>query len=195
MPAETRQRIVESAASLFWRQGYAATGVKQIVSGAGVPFASMYHFFPGGKEELGAEVVRWSGAHYAAVVASTLAGRGSPDRVVKRSFDAAATTLVETDYADACPIATVALEVSNTSDPMREACAEVFESWIVGLTAWFQSKGITRGTSRELALTFLMLLEGAFILCRASRTTTPLTAAGKVAAREVRSALGLALVE
>jgi hypothetical protein len=28
------------------------------------------------------------------------------------------------------PIATVALEVSSISEPMRQACADVFESWI-----------------------------------------------------------------
>ena len=188
MGADTRQRIVEAAAQLFWRQGYTGTGMKQVVGAAGAPFGSLYHFFPGGKEQLGAEVVRWSGRQYAAVVATTLQGRGDPARIVERSFTQAAKTLVDTDYADACPIATVALEVSSTSDPMREACAEVFESWIAGLTAWFEMKDIPAERSRDLALTFLMLLEGAFLLCRASRTTAPLATAGRVAAEEVRRA-------
>ena len=68
MPAETRDRIIEATADLFWRQGYVATGVKQIVGEAGAPFASLYHFFPGGKEELGAETIRWSGARYGNLV-------------------------------------------------------------------------------------------------------------------------------
>jgi hypothetical protein len=42
----------------------------------------------------------------------------------------AAQHLRETDYEDACPIATVALEVWSTSEVMRPACAEVFEGWI-----------------------------------------------------------------
>ena len=40
------------------------TGVKQIVAEAGAPFGSLYHFFPGGKEELGAETIRRSGFLY-----------------------------------------------------------------------------------------------------------------------------------
>jgi AcrR family transcriptional regulator len=58
----TRQRIVETTAELFRRQGYNATGIKRIVTDAKAPFGSIYHFFPGGKEQLGAEVIRASGA-------------------------------------------------------------------------------------------------------------------------------------
>src|SRR5580692_10084392 len=60
----TRERIVLASAELLRRQGYAATGVKQIVSEARVPFGSLYHFFPGGKEQLGEEVIRTAGAMY-----------------------------------------------------------------------------------------------------------------------------------
>ena len=60
--AGTRERIVDSSAELFRRQGYTGTGVKQIVAAASAPFGSLYHFFPGGKEQLGEEVIRWSGA-------------------------------------------------------------------------------------------------------------------------------------
>jgi hypothetical protein len=36
----------------------------KIAAMAGAPFGSVYHFFPGGKERLGEEVVRPSGALY-----------------------------------------------------------------------------------------------------------------------------------
>ena len=62
--AATRDRIVEASAELFRKQGYAATGIKQIVTEAQAPFGSLYHFFPGGKEQLGAESIRVSGALY-----------------------------------------------------------------------------------------------------------------------------------
>ena len=64
MATDTRERIVTAGAELFRRQGYTGTGVKQIVAEAQAPFGSLYHFFPGGKEQLGAEVIRWSGGMY-----------------------------------------------------------------------------------------------------------------------------------
>ena len=104
-------------------------------------------------------------------------------------FSGAAETLVETDYADACPIATVALEVASTNEQLREACAEVFDGWIDGATAYFAAAGIARETARELALSMLCLLEGAFVFCRAMRSTEPLRVAGASAVADVRAAL------
>jgi AcrR family transcriptional regulator len=57
--AATKQRIVDATAECFRRQGYAGTGLKQIATEADAAFGSLYHFFPGGKEELGGEVIRW----------------------------------------------------------------------------------------------------------------------------------------
>jgi hypothetical protein len=104
-------------------------------------------------------------------------------------FNGAAETLVQTDYADACPIATVALEVASTNEPLREACAEVFDGWIGGATAYFAAAGIPPETARELAFSMLCLLEGAFIFCRAMRSTEPLHVAGASAVAAVREAL------
>ncbi len=190
MASTTKDRIIDSSAELFRRQGYTGTGVKQIVAAANAPFGSIYHFFPGGKEQLGAETIRSSGRLYMQLFA-TIAMQ-APDVVsaVDDFFAGAAETLLKTDYADACPIATVALEVASTSEPLREATAEAFDSWIAGATEYFAAAGIPRGTARELALTMLSLLEGAFIFCRAMRTTEPLEVAGASAVAAVRAALG-----
>jgi AcrR family transcriptional regulator len=180
MPAATRDRIVDAGASLLQRQGFTGTGVKQIVSEAGAPFASLYHFFPGGKEELGTEVIRVSGGRYGDLIPLFYDGTGDPAAATEAFFLAAAATVRESDYADACPIATVALEVSSTSEPMREACAEVFESWLATLESHLGS--------RDLALTLFSLLEGAFIHCRATRSTEALEATATIAADLVRRA-------
>ena len=45
-------------------------------------------------------------------------------------FDGAGQTLESTDFAVACPIATVALEVASTNERLRLATAEVFDAWI-----------------------------------------------------------------
>jgi AcrR family transcriptional regulator len=189
VPSTTKDRIIDSSAELFRRQGYAGTGVKQIVAAANAPFGSIYHFFPGGKEQLGGEVIRSSGKLYMQLFATIAAQAPDVPTAVAEFFSGAAETLVETDYADACPIATVALEVSSTSEPLREATAEVFESWIAGATEYFAAAGIPRDRSRELAFSMLSLLEGAFVFCRAMRTVEPLRVAGASAVAAVQAAL------
>jgi AcrR family transcriptional regulator len=186
---DTRDRIVEQSAELFRRQGYSATGVKQIVTAAQAPFGSLYHFFPGGKEQLGAEAIRVSGALYEQLIPAVL--DTAPDLVtgVRNFFAGAAEHLRETGYEDACPIATVALEVSSSSEAMRQACAEVFESWIAAGAARHRRAGISAEQGRELAIAMLCALEGAFVLARALRSTQPLEIAGELTARAVEQAI------
>lgn len=189
MPASTKQRIVDASAELFRRQGYTGTGVKQIVAAAGAPFGSLYHFFPNGKAQLGEEVIRTSGAMYGQLIDAVFDPTPDAISAIEFAFGSAAETLVETDYADACPIATVALEVASTSEPLRQATADVFESWIVGLAGRFEAAGIAAEAARELAMSTIALLEGAFVLCRSLRSTAPMAAAGAAATARVREAL------
>jgi AcrR family transcriptional regulator len=188
----TRDRIMEATAELFRRHGYTGTGIKQIVAAANAPFGSIYHHFPGGKEQLGGEVIRSSGEMYFQIF--ELIFEMSPDVVsaTENFFAGAAETLRQSDYADACPIATVALEVASTSEPLREATAEVFESWIARGTERVIEGGIPADRARELMVAMLSLLEGAFIFCRATRTTEALEVAGELATARVREALAAA---
>ena len=185
---DTRQRIVEAAATAFMRQGYAGTGLKQLTVDSAAPFGSLYHFFPGGKVELAGETLRWAGAAYAERVAGVFAaGKGDiADRIVF-AFEQAAGTLEETDYADACPIATVALEVASTNDDLREVTHEIFESWLAGAGAMFTAAGIPSRRARELAILFVAALEGGFLLSRAAKDTEPMLVLGRAVADAVRA--------
>jgi AcrR family transcriptional regulator len=189
MPTPTRQRIVEAGAELLRHKGYAATGVKEIVAAAQAPFGSLYHHFPGGKEQLGVEVVAFGGAEYGKL--GPLIFDAAPDVVtgVRMFFDGAAANLEETNWLAGCPIATVALEVANTSEPLREATAAVFTSWVEGLKGYFEAAGLSEADAREIATKFVAALEGGFILAQTWRDTAPLTAAGAMVARELAEAL------
>lgn len=176
----TRDRLIESTAELFRRQGYTGTGVKQIVDSAGAPFGSMYHHFPDGKEELGANTIRWSGAIFGQLI--DLVYGAEPDVVAATQafFEGAADTVRDSGYADACPIATVALEVASTNEPLREATAEVFESWLAALDHYLVVGGID--DPRPTSVSLFALLEGTFLLARATRDDSCIRTAGRTAA-------------
>ncbi len=181
--------MISASAALFGRQGYVGTGVKQIVETAGAPFGSMYHFFPNGKEELGAETIRWSGAIYGQLIDLFYEPGDDPVTATRRFFDGAAETLRQTDFVDACPIATVALEVASTSEPLRQATADVFESWLANLAGRFRELGLTKSQARNLSVSVFCLLEGSFILARATRDDSHVRTAGRAASETVRAAL------
>ena len=87
--------------------------------------------------------------------------------------------LVETDYADACPIATVALEVASTNETLRQATAEVFTDWIEVGGRHLEQRGVPPEAARGLIIGFITSLEGAFVLARSLRSTEPLEVAGR----------------
>jgi AcrR family transcriptional regulator len=185
----TRDRIVYASAELFRRQGYAGTGLKQIGAESGATLGSIYHFFPGGKEALADDVLRTGGRFFLALY-ETIAG-AAPDLVsaVRDFFAGAGDTLVATDFADACPIATVAGEIASTHEVLRVATADVFGSWLGALAEDAIESGIPAVSARPLALSVLALLEGAFLLSRSLRSVEPMQAAGESAVALVRAAL------
>lgn len=189
MASDTKDRILETSGELFRRQGYMGTGLKQIVEEAGAPFGSLYHFFPGGKEELGAEAIRHSGSLYGLLFVEFVGPNVDLLEGIGNFFAGAAETLRETDFADACPIATVALEISSTNEELRQACADVFNAWIEGATERFATEGIPRSKARGLVVQMLAGLEGAFVLSRALRSTEPVELAGDAATALIRAAL------
>jgi AcrR family transcriptional regulator len=175
----------------MWQQGYPATGMKQIVAEAAAPFGSVYHFFPGGKEELGAEAVRWAGVFYGDLVDALFAASTDDlPTTVRAVFAAAGQTLTDGNFGDACPVATVSLEMSSVSELIRTACSETFDEWTERLASRFVTFGVPTDQARNLSMTFLMLLEGAFLLARAHRSVEPLHVAGDTMVLATRTALG-----
>lgn len=185
----SKERILDTTAELFRRYGYTGTGLKQIVAEANAPFGSVYHFFPGGKSQLGEEVIRRSGQMYGELVMAILDAAPDIAGGVSDMFLGAAELLRRTDYIDACPIATVALEVASSNEVLRQATADVFDSWIEAASARLSRAGIAADHARILAIVLIELLEGGFLLSRAARTTEALDAARAAALLLITAAL------
>jgi TetR/AcrR family transcriptional regulator, lmrAB and yxaGH operons repressor len=187
--ADTRARLLDNSAQLFGRYGFTGTGLKAILAASDAPFGSLYHFFPGGKEELGAEAVRLSGRTYLALVEAFYPPGGDVVTGTQQFFEVASQVMEVTGYLDSCHIATVALEVANTSEPMREACAEAFDSWLTLLQTRFEEAGIETMRASELAIELFCAIEGAFLLSRTTHSSRPLLVTGASSANAVRGAL------
>jgi AcrR family transcriptional regulator len=187
VPAATRDRLIDAASELFRRQGMNGTGVKEILLAAHAPFSSLYHHFPGGKDQLAAEAIIAAGTGYQQLVEAVWDAAPDLASSVAAVFDGAAQVLAATDYADACPIATVALEVASTNEPLRLATAQVFGDWIEAASGRLCRGGIPGPQAAGLARAVIALLEGAFVLSRAAKSTEPMRAARDAAVTLVRA--------
>lgn len=188
-PVETRVRLLESATDLFSRQGFGATGIKAVLAAAEAPYGSLYHFFPGGKQELGAAALTYGGERYRELLESVYPEGADVVEATAASFRQAAELLEGTDYGYACPIATIALEVANNDELMRAAAAEAFESWLAVLQERFTAAGMTDERARDVAVEIFCLIEGAVLLSRTTRSSVPMHTAGRSAANAVAAGL------
>lgn len=179
-PDRSRAALVESAAQLFRRQGYAATGVNQILDAADVKAGSLYHHFPDGKAQLAAAVVAGVGGGIESLLRTFLARDAAPADVVGEWIDMLAAGLAS-DRRDGCPIEPIATESVHASDIVREASARAFAGWRTALAERLAADGWDAEKSSSTAYAIIALIEGALILSRIAGDRAALDAA-KIAA-------------
>jgi TetR/AcrR family transcriptional repressor of lmrAB and yxaGH operons len=180
-PDRSRAALIENAATLFRRQGYAATGLNQILDEADVKAGSLYHHFPLGKQQLAAAVVDGAGADIEQLLRRFLASNRSVADIVDRWIDLLAAGLAG-DQRDGCPIEPIATESVNASPLVRAASARAFKGWCAAIEDRLRSEGWSHNDAETVALAVISLIEGALILSRIAGHPAALNSA-KPAAR------------
>lgn len=178
---QSRDALVLTTAVLLRRQGYAATGLAQVLAESGATTGSLYHHFPGGKEALAEAAMDASAAVVAQALQRALAAPLSTGEAIERWLDALAAELAG-DPRDGCPIAPVALEAVHASPRLQAAAARAFATWCDLIAARLRRDGRTPAQARSAALAVVSLVEGALLLARTSGQRAPLKAAATAAA-------------
>jgi TetR/AcrR family transcriptional repressor of lmrAB and yxaGH operons len=172
----SRAAFIAATGELLRRQGYAGTGLSEIVARSGAPKGSLYFHFPGGKEDLARAAMEQSGEQLRSAIAAIMAGHGRAADGVGAIIDALGAGLEASGYRDGCPIATVTLEAAAGSEPLRATAAGVFASWLGALEDRLRAEGLDGPVAERRALLALSSIEGALILARARRDLLPLQA-------------------
>jgi TetR/AcrR family transcriptional regulator, lmrAB and yxaGH operons repressor len=184
-PDRSRAALIDSAATLFRRQGYAATGLSQILEEANIKPGSLYHHFPQGKQQLAAAVVDSVGGDIEQLLRRFLAGGRPVADIVERWVDLLVAGLAG-DQRDGCPIEPIATESVNASPLVRAASARAFEGWCGAIEDRLHSDGWSAADAKQVAIAVISLIEGALILSRIAGDPGALNAA-KPAARSLLS--------
>jgi TetR/AcrR family transcriptional regulator, lmrAB and yxaGH operons repressor len=167
-----RDAMIRTTKELLQSQGYPGTGLNQILKECGAPKGSMYHYFPGGKEELGAAALALAAEEIRSRM-SALEGL-APAEAIARSGELLGRELLASDYGAGSPIATVALEMSSESEVLRQACVQAYDTWLAMFTHNLTAAGVSDEVARAASLVTLSAMEGALLLCRVHRSLEPL---------------------
>jgi TetR/AcrR family transcriptional regulator, lmrAB and yxaGH operons repressor len=172
-PSDVRSKLLKTAAALFKRQGYNATGLTQLLTESQTPKGSFYFYFPQGKEQLAAASVELAGQEFATVIAKILDKELQPDLALFNFSKALGRWLEKSGFVDGCPITTVCLEMTPQSDTVTASVNAAFRSWQLLWSQYLERSGFSSEQAQALAITVLSALEGAFIFSRAEKSTRP----------------------
>jgi AcrR family transcriptional regulator len=173
--------MIQSAALLFRERGIEGTAFADVLDHSGAPLGSVYHHFPGGKQQLAEEATRYAGEFIAMGLAAALQTH-DPLTALDTFVKTWIRVLRDSNYEAGCPIVAAALE-GDRSPAARDAAAEAFARWEHLIAEAFARHGVTRDRAQPLATLILASIEGAIVLARAQRTSAPL----ERVAREVQA--------
>lgn len=171
---QTRTKMVQTASALIERQGYAATGLKQVLDESGTPRGSLYFHFPGGKEALAAAVIEARTVDFGGLLQTVMEQAPNARAAAEVSIDLLAQQFEASGCQSGCPVSAIAFEMSSTSEPLRMACRDAFQTWVNLIATLLVDEGMTNEAAQPRARSVLSAIEGALILCRAYGNRGPL---------------------
>lgn len=170
---DAKSKLLAAALTVIRAKGYAATSVDELCSAAGVTKGAFFHHFKS-KEELAV-----AAADYWSQMTGTLfenAPYHSPESALERliAYVAFRKQLMQGAVAEfTCLVGTMVQEVYDTAPPIRLACERCITSHAATLEADIEMALRERNmqpdwTPRSLALHTQAVIQGAFILAKAS---------------------------
>ncbi len=177
---EARERLLDAASRLIRERGYAATSVDELCAAAGVTKGAFFHHFKS-KEDLAIAAA----AHFATIAENLFAsapfrGREDPMERILGYLDFRR-EIIAGEAADyTCLLGTLVQETHASYPAIRDACAAAITGHAATLEADFEAV-IARlpedskcdWTAKGLALHTQAVLQGAFILAKATNDPEP----------------------
>lgn len=179
---DTRQQILDTAKDIILGKGFSAAGLNEILSAAGVPKGSFYHYFKS-KEQFGDALLENYFDDYLQMLEHLLKDDGSSNssRLLK-FFQTWLDTQSSDATTDKCLIVKLSAEVTDLSESMRITLKIGTDSVIARLTNCVQ-EGIRKGEfpanldANTVTAEIYYMWVGATLLTKVGRTRAALECA------------------
>ena len=165
---ESRQRLIECAAELFWKNGYSATGISEILKQTGLPKGSFYFYFKS-KDDLATAVTEYYQKILLEQFRSSSQGNDW-DSFIEEIFDYLFERATGQTFAG-CPYAVMGMETALS----KPAVASVFMEGLKKFEQIFQEvllySGLSPDHAKILSQRMLSIYQGYLLLGRISNNT------------------------
>jgi TetR/AcrR family transcriptional regulator, lmrAB and yxaGH operons repressor len=167
---DTRERMVASAAALLGQRGTSGTTVDAVLTHSGAPRGSVYHHFPGGRDEIVTDAVRFAAGQIALFIDPDL----EPREALRRFAAFWKNNLEATDFRAGCPVLALTVGDADTIDGADELLRDVFALWHDRFVTMLTVHGFPKRRAERMATLAIAAVEGAVALCRVERSVAPL---------------------
>jgi TetR/AcrR family transcriptional regulator, lmrAB and yxaGH operons repressor len=188
---DTRTRMLQAAVTLLRSGGLNAAGMNSVIAASGAPKGSMYHHFPGGKDQLLGEALALFAESFERGISKLLSMPGTPGERIALLFAGSADRLAASDYSQSCPVGAVSLDLAPGTSALQTQVADTLAHW-QGLAETLMD-GLPADERARLSRLTVTLLEGGLLMARGTRSTTALLEAGDLMKRLVDSAVADAM--
>jgi TetR/AcrR family transcriptional repressor of lmrAB and yxaGH operons len=169
---DTREKMLVSSVELLRERGVGGVTVDAVLSRSQSPRGSVYHHFPGGRNEIISEALALAGDTISGIIERT-AAQGSL-AALRRFGKFWKKNLLDSDFNAGCPVVSVAVGGSSDDQHLQPAVADIFQRWHQALVEAIIADGVDAQRAHRLATMAVAAIEGAVILCRVQRSTAPL---------------------
>ena len=177
--SDTRSKILLTMARLIEKQGYHATGLNEIIQESGAPKGSLYYYFPGGKEQIGAEAILEAGKIISGRLRGILEGEARPAEAVYSFLMGMAESVETSQFGAGSPLTTATIETAVTCEAINQACRDAFDMILVAFKDKFLEGGFAEIQAAEIALYVTTVVEGGILMSRTYHHAEPLRLAAK----------------
>lgn len=171
--SSAREHLLEAAVELFSARGYEGVGVAELLAKSGAPRGSLYFHFPGGKQQIGAEVVARVGAEVAARFRGLHDSGVDLDSFIEQVFKTTAKESKERGFTASCPMAAIATGFGDDDAALADAVRGAFSSWEREIKTAALARGLNEINASVFASAMLAAMEGAFVTSKALATSAP----------------------
>jgi AcrR family transcriptional regulator len=157
-----RERILDTASELFYRDGYHAVGIDTIVAASGVAKMTLYRHFPS-KDDLIAAYLERSNAEFMAWLEGAIAGVDEPRAKLVAAFDAVG-KLATSARCLGCTFQGAASEFPEMAHPGHRVALAHKRALLERFAGLAREAGL--GDPTRLAAQLLLLMDGAWVAAR-----------------------------
>ena len=159
-----RPDVVPLVAEVFREFGYEGASLSRITEKTGLGKCSLYHFFPGGKEEMAKAVLDDVDAWFERHVFDPLR-HDAPDLAIARMWAA-----IDSYFRSGGRICLVgAFALDGTRDRFADAISGYFGRWIASLRDALVRQGWDPADASQSAEDVVLGIQGALVLVRATK--------------------------